>query len=634
MKKASVYVATLLCIVLVVGQMRILKNAIFPEKINLKNERIHLNTGNTVRVMGKSKEDIGIKTADILFPVGDYKSKPNGFIVIKSDEWQQVLSLMPLVKEYNSPILQINSSNRESILNYAKSTLPKGILSLDNPQILLLGSNIEDLRKDFENTGLRVKAVSYENTNELLSKVYEMQNFQNGNEYNQEKYGFIISDKEPLMAIPVAPWIVRNGGLLLYLNKDNQLYNASKQAIKDVKLDKLYILGKKNNAGEDFVQNLNKNLNTPTKVISGRSADSFAINFSRFYDNEEGVGWNINRSRNDNHQSFMICSRQEPTMAILGSQLSLKAKAGPVLWTDKDKLSTLTENHLWRNKPNYWVNPTEGPFNNIWVIGNEDVIDFSVQARADYSQEIQPYKTLGPQGVSGVDVISIILSLISLMGALWTGLHAFYRMKRLNTITKIMWILAVLVLGPVGLWLYIICYINSPWMKMNQNAVWLRPLWKQAAVATIMSIAFGASAIIGINYISTYVGSPLISFYGRYGSYLLGNPMILNMIISFIIAFLLNLFVFMPTMIAEMKGIEHKEAVRESLPLTIISIIAVSVGMFISMWWLHRVYLPVILSEENISWFGFMQFSAFIGFLTSYIPNWILVRNGRKIGIM
>lgn len=630
MKKASVYVATLLCIVLILGQMRILKNAIFPEKLNFKNERIHLNTGNTIRVMEKSQEDIGIKTADILFPVGDYKSKPNGFIVIKSDEWQQVLSLIPLVKKYNSPIIQINSNNREKVLNYVKNALPKGMLSLDNSQILLLGSGVEDLRKDFESAALRVKTINYKNTNELLSKVYEIQNDQSGNEYGKEKYAFIISDKDPLMAVPVAPWIVKNGGLLLYLNKDNQLYDASKKVIKDIKPSKIYILGRKSNDGQKYVENLN----IPTKVISGRSADSFAINFSRFYDEEEGVGFNINRSRNDNHQSFIICSRQDPTIAILGSQLSLKAKAGPILWTDKDKLSTLTENHLWRNKPNYWVNPTEGPFNNIWVIGNEDVIDFSVQARADYSQEIQPYKTLGNQGVSGVDAISIIFSLISLMGALWTGLHVFSRMRRLNTLTKVMWILAVLVLGPVGLWLYIICYINSPWMKMNQNTVWLRPLWKQAAVATIMSISFGASVIIVVNYISNYIGAPLISFYGRYGSYLLGNPIILNMIISFVIAFLLNLFVFMPTMIAEMKGIEHKEAVKESLPLTIISIVTVSVGMFISMWWIYKVYSPVMLSEDNISWFGFMQFSAFIGFLISYIPNWILVRNGKKIGVM
>ncbi|WP_138204524.1 DUF4396 domain-containing protein [Haloimpatiens lingqiaonensis] len=633
MKKVSVYVAMLLCFILVFGQMRILKNAIIPEKINIENERIHLNTGNTIRVMGKSQEDMGIKISDILFPVGDYKSKPNGLIIIKSQQWQHILSLMPLVKQYNSPIIQIDDKNKDTVLNYAKNIFPKGIMSLENSQILLLGSNIDGLKKDFENIGLSTKAINYENTEELLEKVYQMQNFQSAYKEDKEKYAFIISDKEPLMAIPVAPWIVKNGGLILYLNQDNKLYNSSKNVINNIKPKKVYILGKKNNAGEKFIEDL-ENLNIPVKVISARNHESFSINFSRFYDEEEGVGWNINRSRSDNDQSFILCSKEKPIMALMGSQLSLKGKAGPILWTDKNKLSTLTENYLWRNKPNYWVTPAEGPFNNLWIIGDEDIIDFSVQARGDYSQEIEPYKTLGTEGVSGIDVLSIIFSLISLLGALWTGLHAFYRMKGLNSITKIMWVLVVLILGPVGLWLYIICYINSPWMKMNENVVWLRPLWKQSAVATVMSVAFGASSIIVTHYISNYIGYPLISFYGRYGSFLLGNPMILNMIISYIVAFLLNWFLFMPTIIAKMKGIVYKEAVKESLPLTIICITAVSLGMYLSIWWLQRVYSPVILREDNIAWFGFMQLSAFVGFLISYIPNWILVRSGRKIGIM
>lgn len=321
-------------------------------------------------------------------------------------------------------------------------------------------------------------------------------------------------------------------------------------------------------------------------------------------------------------------------MALVGSQLALKGKMGPILWTDKNYLSSLTENYLWRMKPNYWVTPTEGPYNSLWIMGNENILPFSIQSRADHISEIQDYKTMGNQGVSGLDSISIIFSLVSILGAIWVSLHLYFRMKNLSILTKLMWILTVLLLGPIGIWFYVISYINSPWIKINRQIIYLRSLWKQTSVATLSSLAFGASSIIAVNYILTYIGSPLIPFYARYGVYLFGNPMILKMIIAYLIAFLLDLFVFTPTMLIEMKSIKYKDAVKESLLLVFVSITAISIGMMLSMWWLNMSYSPIMLHENNILWFGFMFLSVFVGFLIAYIPNWILVRNGKKMGTL
>ncbi len=110
--------------------------------------------------------------------------------------------------------------------------------------------------------------------------------------------------------------------------------------------------------------------------------------------------------------------------------------------------------------------------------------------------------------------------------------------------------------------------------------------------------------------------------------------MIIKMIISYLIAFLLDLFVFMPTILIEMKSSKYKDAVKESLLLVFVSITSISIGMMISMRWFNMSYSPSMLREDNILWFGFMFLSAFIGFLTAYIPNWILVRNGKKMGTL
>ncbi len=38
---------------------------------------------------------------------------------------------------------------------------------------------------------------------------------------NSEKcYGYIVSDEDPLMTVPVATWMVQNGGVPLYLNNE------------------------------------------------------------------------------------------------------------------------------------------------------------------------------------------------------------------------------------------------------------------------------------------------------------------------------------------------------------------------------------------------------------------------------
>lgn len=125
-----------------------------------------------------------------------------------------------------------------------------------------------------------------------------------------------------------------------------------------------------------------------------------------------------------------------------------------------------------------------------------------------------------------------------------------------------MWILTVLVLGPVGLWVYIISYVNSPWMKANNKVLCMRPIWKQILVATVMGLSFGGSSIITIQYLMTIRGLPLGIFPEKSGVYLLGNPIIILMIVSYIISFIINIYCFVPTMFIEIKDISYKHAKR------------------------------------------------------------------------
>ncbi|MCW6061127.1 DUF4396 domain-containing protein, partial [Clostridium sporogenes] len=150
MKKLFTSIAIFLCVILILGQIRIVKNVIFPSEIKHENNRTHLNTGNTVRISGESSKEIGTKVTDILFPSLNYESKPDGLIIYKGDNWKDILALMPLVKKYNSPIIPFNEKDESFLLNYINKLKPKGISKLNGSQVVICGNNINTLKNNLK----------------------------------------------------------------------------------------------------------------------------------------------------------------------------------------------------------------------------------------------------------------------------------------------------------------------------------------------------------------------------------------------------------------------------------------------------------------------------------------------------
>lgn len=623
MKKLSVIVSLVLVFILLFGILNILKEVTFPKQSDHENLRVHMNTGNTIRINETHLNYLGTEIAEILYPAVSEKSKPHGLILVQSQEWQEIIALTPLMRTYKSPIIPIGEKIGQGIMAQIKKLSPKGISELDNVQIMVFGNDIENISDELANLDYKVDYLVYEDLEELQTQIYSFPRI-----LDKEEYGFIIQDNDVFKAIPIATWIANNKGILMFAGDDGYIHELTRNFISSGRFKKIYLIGNMKSFDTSII-----NDNTEYERIDGVNVERFAIKFAEFYDADMNVGWDASRERNDSGHNFILCSKDDPLMAAVSVQLAFSGKPGPILWTRSDKLSSLTENYLWKMKNNFWVTPAEGPFNNIWIIGDESLINFGIQARADYAQEIESYEMMGEQGVGGLDTLSIISILISLGGALWITFHLFLRMKEIFILTKIMWILTVLLLGLIGLWLYVISYKDRPWMKMNNNKMWQRPLWNQTAVSTIMGVAFGASAMISTAYLISSRGMFLIPFSGPYGLYLLGNPMILQMIIVYIVAFVLNSTVFMPTMLMRMRKLSYFEAFKNSISTVLISMTSVSIGMMISMWWLHMVYSPMMPEEEHILWWGFMQLATLIGVFIAYIPNWWLVRYGRKVGV-
>ncbi|KEH99423.1 membrane protein [Clostridium botulinum C/D str. BKT12695] len=625
MKKVSIILASIVCVVLLLGPLSILRGLLYPSVYKNQYNRVHLNTLNTTRVLGENSQDVGVEVSKILYPAEDKEGNLGAIIVLQSDNWQDALSMMPVVRKYNAVLMTVGNSVSKKTYDYINEALPKGINDINGTQLFIFGKNIENLKAQLKDVKLKSTYLSYKTTDELQRYIYGMPNI-----LNNEKYAFLVKDDNPLASIPSATWIAKEGGMLLYADKDNKLYESSKEILRNENIKNVYVLADKTLDGDGILKPFKAKVN---RLVAFKP-ESFAVKFARFNDEKNSVGWASDRNRNNEGHNYILCSKANPMMAVLASQLSTKGRTGPMLWTESKGLSPITENYLWRMKPNYWVGGAEGPYNNVWIIGSNNILDYGTQSRVDYTQGINSYEMMGHGGVSGIEALCIVSILISIFGAIWTALHLFLRMRRLSLLVKIMWILTVLLLGALGLWIYIISYVDSPWMNVNNKVICMRPVWKQVLVATVMTLSFGGASIIAIQYIMTKIGLPIAILPEKSGVHLLGNPIIILMIVSYILAFILSVYFFVPDLFIEIKNISYIHAKKEAFVPVVVSITSIFIGIALSMWWLSVVYAPRIPEEDYILWWGFMHLSVVIGGIVSYIPNWLLVKFGKELGVV
>ncbi|MDP4144889.1 MAG: DUF4396 domain-containing protein [Bacillota bacterium] len=625
MRKAAIVISVILCFLLISGPLNIFRRLLFPTKSSSITYIPNMSTGNTLRISANNTGEEGTKILKVIYPSVDNRSKPSGVIVLNGGAWEDILALIPVARAYNSAIIIADKKNSNEIIGYLEQLAPMGIAKFDNTQVLVFGKGNNNINSSLVSNKLKIKYITYSNINELQDVVYSFPSI-----LTTKDKAFVVSEKDPLLAIPVGTLVAEQGGILLFSDKDSKLYNSSRDVLSKNKPQNVYLVGNKSVASEPGLSGIAGSVTS----ITGYTAEDLAIRFAKFYDPKNGVGWNADRERNSVNHNFILANKSNLEMAALSTHLCLKGNGGPLLWTNGNTLSSLTENYLWRMKPSYFFDALEGPYNKVWIVGNDNIINYAVQARTDFIEEIQPYETMGEQGVSGIEMLAIIYLFISLFGALWLTFHLFLRMKKLSVLVKLMWILSVLILGPMGVWLYIISYIDNPWIMINGNKVWLRPMWKRTAVATVATAAFTSSVMIGMRYLMALIGLPLIALPAPYGIHLLGNPMIIQMVAIYITALLLCIYIFTPNMIMESKKLVYWDAVKNSYLVVFVSVTAISVGMMLSMWWLNMNYVSAIPRYNSVIWWGFAQIAALIGILISYIPNWWLVRYGKKLGVV
>ena len=183
-----------------------------------------------------------------------------------------------------------------------------------------------------------------------------------------------------------------------------------------------------------------------------------------------------------------------------------------------------------------------------------------------------------------------------------------------GNVMKLAWVLVVIYTGPIGLFIYLLsCRQPLP----NTHDAFIADRWKQAVGSLLHCVAGDATGII--------ISSAVVFHFGL--------PNGIDLIIEYIFAFLVGLFVFQALFMISMYEGNYWMAVRKTFFAEAISMNMIMAGMIPTM----LILMQVIDGAHNplhIEFWGVMSLATMVGMVTAYPINLWMVTKGIKHGMM
>lgn len=181
-------------------------------------------------------------------------------------------------------------------------------------------------------------------------------------------------------------------------------------------------------------------------------------------------------------------------------------------------------------------------------------------------------------------------------------------------VMKLAWGLIVLYTGPVGLFIY---FLSCRQPMPGTHDAYIAAHWKQSVGSLMHCVAGDATGII--------LGA-IVTFH-------LGLPNGLDIIIEYIAAFIVGLFVFQALFMRSMFGGSYFTAVKKTFFSETVSMNFVMVGM-IPVMAILRAKIPGGDDPAGLMFWGISSLATIAGGLTAYPVNSWLVGSGLKHGMM
>jgi hypothetical protein len=337
-----------------------------------------INTKNTTRITGNNAEQLAISTSKMIWPATKAGTAPNVVLLAPKDNWQAQLVGLDLVHHpSDGPLLVADTDGiSKPIMDELMRLKPKG--AADGTQVITIGLGKKAVKAVSEH--FKVKEIKGINPNQLALAI---------DSYYAEVSGslpssVVVSTSESLeYAAPAGNWISHMPEPLLYVQK-NEVPAETREALqKRQGKATVYLLGPESVINKKVEKELGKY----GKVvrIAGDDPVSNAIAFAQYKDPATGFGWGIT---NPGH-GFLLGNLNHLKESIPTAPFAHRGKHAPLLLTEGGKAPNQLLSYFKEVKPLYKKEPTEGPYNHLYLIGGEDWISWEQQGDLDHLVEIE-----------------------------------------------------------------------------------------------------------------------------------------------------------------------------------------------------------------------------------------------------
>lgn len=589
-------------------------------KSSSQDNRIIWNTKNTTRFVGVDTEELQVRMSQATFPGQVPQQRPGSVILVVGDNALSAIAATSLIPYVNGPLFTVSSWPNSRIETEIRRLNPMGAQGV--APVIVIGEGIEDVMPALSASGFQAEAIT--GRGEQIATAIDS--------FKREKFGgagnniILAPQNDFRLALPATSWMAHSGDSIFFVLDGISNEVRSRIALRE-NPHIFTIGGIANNVAGEF----------ETRVIETGAGDIFrnAVFFAKFRDENAGFGWGMTDLEQNApaYHNFIIGNVDDWRGISSASFLAKRGKFGCTLLSTENRIPPAVESFIWKQKPGFYVAPNWGPFNHAYIIGDLPALDFlNVQGRVDWSQEISSYRFL-EDGMSGLEMLVVVWITIGILGGIWALFAVLNFIPNVPLLMKITWPMIAFILGPVGLIIFILSYQGRTRYEQGGMVRWQRPSWNQAMAATSMGIAFAASTMIAIAYLLTLFGLPLFTGL-NFPAFYLGSPMVLMMVAMYVLAFLVSWLIFHIPMIANLRGTALRQAVWPAALVVLIAMTSVSIGMMSTTWWYQLWSLPSMAEEDEIMWFGVLFYATLIGAIIAYVPNYFLVRSGRKSGAM
>ncbi|MEW9670238.1 cell wall-binding repeat-containing protein [Ammoniphilus sp. 3BR4] len=340
---------------------------------------VNVVTKNTSRVLGSNAEEISISTSKMIWPATPAGTTPNVVLVAPDNNWQVQLVTVDLIHHpSDGPLLVSNpSSISDAVMTELKRLNPKG--AQDGTQVIAVGMD-EAAIKQLGDANFKVKEIKGDNPAQIAGAIDDYY----ASVCGELPQSVIVSTSEQLeYAAPAGNWIAHMPEPLLYVTKDDIPEETDQALNKRNGQADIYLLGPESAVSKQVEEDLKK-YGQVTR-IAGDDPYTNAIAFAKYKDPNTGFGWGITQPGH----GLMLVNKDQVNQAIPAVAFSHRGKHAPMLLSDMDTAPDTLLAYLKELKPLFTKDPTEGPYNHLFIVGGSESISNDQQGNLDHLIEIE-----------------------------------------------------------------------------------------------------------------------------------------------------------------------------------------------------------------------------------------------------